>query len=203
MDNRDRMLVRLMKRRSLPALLPDYVWHPGVHEEIAAISEAELAEGHPDGWLSARAWKASLHLWNDNLSAAHDIVEHMNTPTGAALHGIVHRREGDFDNARYWFRMAGDHPAFHGLQSRAVSFLQGQRTVPGPLKDVFVQIAAQGSWNPYLFIGAIAIQNNQIGEPSSQDVLEQLQQLELESFMRFLEGRIAFERPPIELAEQE
>ncbi|RKP53932.1 hypothetical protein D7Z26_11090 [Cohnella endophytica] len=201
MDNRNRLLVRLMKRKSLPSLVPDYIWHPGVDEEIAALSESEMANDRPDGWSSARAWKAALHLWNDSLAAAHRIVEPMNSPTSAALHGIVHRREGDFGNAKIWFRMAGDHPAFHGLQSRAASFLRQQRNPPGPLNKVFGQIVAQGSWNPYLFIEAIAIQTNHIGEEYTRNLLEWLQQLELEAFMRYLEGRIAFERPPVEFAE--
>ena len=37
---------------------------------------------------------------------AHEIVQEHKTPLAAWLHGIVHTLEGDFDNARYWYRKA-------------------------------------------------------------------------------------------------
>jgi len=49
----------------------------------------------------------------------------------------------------------------------------------------------RGSWNPYLFVNAIAIQENHLDNRESRSLLEQLQQLELEALIRFLEGRIA------------
>ncbi|RED63825.1 hypothetical protein [Cohnella lupini] len=193
-DRQERLIFRLENRKRLPPLVPAQAWHPGLDEEIAAIPESLLADGHPDGAASARAWKAALHLWNDSLAAAHDLVEQLNTPTGAALHGIIHRREGDYDNAGYWFRLAGNHPAYHGLQARAAGFLR-ESTIPrGPLKEALDKIASQGSWNPYLFVSAVAILENHIGEDDARSLLEMLQQLELEAFMRFLEGRIAWNR---------
>jgi hypothetical protein len=37
---------------------------------------------------------------------AHEIVQGDTSSLAAWLHGIVHTLEGDFDNARYWYRKA-------------------------------------------------------------------------------------------------
>ncbi|WP_256760789.1 hypothetical protein [Cohnella sp. WQ 127256] len=184
------LISQLENRKRLPPLTPEHIWHPGLDVEIAALSEAELGDGLPDGYQSARAWKAALHLWNDSLSAAHVLVEHLMTSTGSALHGIIHRREGDYDNAKYWFHHAGDHPAFHSLQIRTTRFLREQKISQGPLRDVFDKMSSQGSWNPYLFINAVAIQENYIDEGHPRGLLEHIQHMELEALMRFIEGRI-------------
>ncbi|XID93225.1 hypothetical protein ACF3MZ_01410 [Paenibacillaceae bacterium WGS1546] len=185
------LLNRLSHRAGLPALRPEHVWHPGVDEEIAALSPSRLSDGSPEGMAAAAAYKAALHLWNDSLAAAHDLVEHLATSTGAAIHGIMHRREGDYDNAKYWFRRADEHPAYHGLQARAAAYLRESGSVGGPVQEALSKIATQGSWNPYLFVNAVAIQEARLGEEQAAERLEYVQQLELEAFMRYLEGRIA------------
>jgi hypothetical protein len=38
---------------------------------------------------------------------AHQIAQEDATPWGAWLHGMVHMREGDLRNARYWYAQAG------------------------------------------------------------------------------------------------
>lgn len=187
------LIEQLKRRKTLPPLMPIHVWHPSIDDVIASFSLIQLADGKPEGLQSALAWKAALHLWNDSLDAAHELVQDLETSTGSALHGIMHRREGDYDNAKYWFHRAGDHPAFHSLQIRAASFIQEQHLSQGPLQDVFGQIALQGSWNPYLFINAVSIQESRIGDDNVRSLLEQLQQLELEAFIRFLEGRITLQ----------
>lgn len=47
-------------------------------------------------------------LYFDELERAHEVCQAMEGPTGAELHAIVHRREGDFWNAQYWYRRAGE-----------------------------------------------------------------------------------------------
>jgi len=41
-------------------------------------------------------------LYHDHHNEAHDLVQDMTDPEGAVIHAIVHRREPDFWNARYW-----------------------------------------------------------------------------------------------------
>lgn len=190
-----RIALMLQNRKNWPPLAPDRVWHPGIDAEIAALSETDMAGAHADGPASARAWKAALHLWNDSLERAHALVQELETPAGSALHGIMHRREGDFGNAKYWFRMAGDHPAYHGLQARVTEWLgelEKAGGIPGgPAGEAIRTIAVQGAWNPYLFTDAVEIAVRRVGEDAATEVLEGIQHLELAAFLRFLEARLS------------
>ena len=49
-------------------------------------------------------------LWHDargNWGEAHQIAQEVDSPDGAWVHAYLHRKEGDIDNARYWYRRAG------------------------------------------------------------------------------------------------
>jgi len=54
---------------------------------------------------------AGLWLYVDELEKSHQASQSLETPTGAYWHAVMHRREGDFANAKYWFRRAVKHPA--------------------------------------------------------------------------------------------
>lgn len=49
---------------------------------------------------------AIRHLKQGDWARAHTIVQGDETPLGCWAHGIVHMLEGDFGNARYWYRRA-------------------------------------------------------------------------------------------------
>jgi hypothetical protein len=76
-----------------PLLPPGKSYNPGL---TAQIAECQF---HP-------TLEAALHLLNHDLPAAHFLVRHMQSPPaveGMLLHGILHRIEGDYDNARAWY----------------------------------------------------------------------------------------------------
>jgi hypothetical protein len=48
-------------------------------------------------------------LWHDgrgNWDEAHQIAQDVDTADGAWVHAYLHRKEGDSENARYWYRRA-------------------------------------------------------------------------------------------------
>ena len=53
---------------------------------------------------------STLWLYVDELDRSHTLSQSMHTATGSYLHGIMHRREGDFSNSHYWMYQAGSHP---------------------------------------------------------------------------------------------
>jgi len=76
---------------------------------------------------SARCCVSAVWLLYDFLDESHSISQGITTAEGSYWHAIMHRREGDFSNAKYWFRKVGQHP-------------------------VYEQIAA--SWDPSAFVDA-------------------------------------------------
>ncbi len=59
---------------------------------------------------------ALLALWWDfkgDWAKAHECAQQRETPDHAWVHAYLHRKEGDSENARYWYKRAGK-PVFPG-----------------------------------------------------------------------------------------
>ena len=84
-----------------------------------------LGAGAPDAALrpvlatlagaSDRACLAGLWLGHDFLDESHAISQELPGPDGAYWHALMHRREPDYWNSKYWFRRVGDHAIFPKL----------------------------------------------------------------------------------------
>lgn len=90
----------LLARTDAP-LCPKAPWQPGLLAGARAESYNLLA---------------LLHLLNDDLDAAHKLVQaHEEDSTANYIHQLVHRREGDWSNTRYWVSKTGAHPFYAEL----------------------------------------------------------------------------------------
>jgi hypothetical protein len=58
---------------------------------------------------------SGLWLLAGDLDRSHSLSQELPCRDGSFWHGIMHRREGDFGNAKYWFRKVGPHPVFDRL----------------------------------------------------------------------------------------
>jgi hypothetical protein len=67
----------------------------------------------------ALACISGLWLLHDFLDESHAISQDLDSPTGSYWHGIMHRREPDAGNAKYWFRRVGAHPVLAKLAAES------------------------------------------------------------------------------------
>ncbi|HWP31847.1 MAG TPA: hypothetical protein VNK96_09040 [Fimbriimonadales bacterium] len=77
----------------------------------------ELAERvvRSDAFAELLEAQAGIWLYVDELERSHKISQNLTTREGMTWHGIMHRREGDFGNSKYWFRQAGFHQALKAI----------------------------------------------------------------------------------------
>ncbi|WP_428387796.1 hypothetical protein [Mucisphaera sp.] len=101
---------RLTINQTMPTLVSKGQPDQGLVALVQKLIEDEAIGSKPE--LVAALW-----LYIDDLEASHAVSQAIDTPTGSYLHAIMHRREGDFSNARHWYRKVGVHPA----QSRITS----------------------------------------------------------------------------------
>ena len=93
----------------------------------------------------ARACLAGLWLHHDHLDLSHAVSQTIHSATGSYWHGIMHRREGDYPNAKYWFRRTGKHPVFADL-ARGVARLTADSGAAAE------RLTSGERWDPYAFV---------------------------------------------------
>ena len=88
---------------------------PEIIEKIHNLSDQDLCGGPIGDHDMAQAARAGLLLIAGAFEEAHGIVQELETLEAYYWHGIVHRQEPDWFNAKYWFRRLGHHVVFDEL----------------------------------------------------------------------------------------
>jgi hypothetical protein len=174
---------RLLETPELASLGPER--RPGV----LGISEldAEFKEAFQDDRLTPAVrnlFRAGIYLWHDHLDEAHGIAQEIETADGGLLHGIMHRREPDYGNAKYWFRRVGSHPSFLSLALRAGELLQKAGE-----SDLHSRLLPNKTWDAFAFVDAV--EDAREGQFRSKvPILQQVQKIEFECFFENLAHRL-------------
>lgn len=78
----------------------------------------------------AESLHAALWLLFDCMNESHEYSQKIPTPSGSYWHAILHRREPDPSNAKYWFARIGEHPILPELLQDAVELAAGSPLLP-------------------------------------------------------------------------
>ncbi|MBW7474426.1 hypothetical protein K0T92_06685 [Paenibacillus oenotherae] len=180
----DRIMEVLESRQQLPELLPAGVWNSALDEEIAALDSLPGAASK-----AMIALKAGLHLCNDSLDKSHSYSQEIeDDATGCYWHGLMHRMEGDYSNAKYWFYNAGAHPALGTIGRNAAQWLSRMEIsakAEGRMADMLQEMGRQQAWNPALLTDAVALQESGRAGEDTREILQHLQQLELAGLLAY------------------
>ena len=124
-----------------------------------------------------------LLLWHDHLDASHELSQGIASADGSFLHAMMHRREPDYWNSKYWWRRVGNHPAFATISKRVSEFLiehtpceSAKKMMPGE------------AWDACAFVDACE-EAEQGGNEAQRTLLREIQRIEFETLLDFFVNR--------------
>ena len=114
-----------------------------VRERLSSLSSNSLFQNSISDREMASCCLSALWLLHNFLDESHSISQEIHTTNGSYWHGIMHRREPDFSNAKYWFRKVGNHEVFSHLAEGAEQ-LAASHSSTNPFKST--------AWDPFGFV---------------------------------------------------
>jgi hypothetical protein len=157
----------------------------GARDRLDKLSvETAFAHAKVVDRLMATCCVSAVWLLHDCLDESHTISQGIDTPSGSFWHGIMHRREGDFSNAKYWFRRVGRHEVFAALGTAAAALAakhsSGEGDSPILLRGLsnIGTVPGAGDWDPYAFVDLC--QSAACGQRDAESLCRAVQQAEWE-----------------------
>lgn len=158
------------RRRPLDAGRPDAASRADLEKLTvdAAFAHARIVDREMASCCLSAAW-----LLHDYLGESHNISQEVDTPSGSFWHGIMHRREGDFSNAKYWFRRVGKHSVLDQVGQRAAEMAAVRGAESSGKK-----LITGGAWDPLAFVDLV--ESSIRGHGDAHELCLDIQQAEWE-----------------------
>jgi hypothetical protein len=173
----------LSRRPSPPELVPRTPYDAALRDRLkGSAPERMLGDIAPERVHAhdAMAVLSGLLLWNDSLAESHTLSQGIQTQNGSYWHGIMHRREPDYSNSKYWFRQVGRHAIFPELHRAALDLLRAGGHGFRWATETAGLLENRGEWDPYAFIDWCQACEDGVLSPQSRALLEQIQLREIE-----------------------
>ena len=144
-------LVAYLDASEFPSLAPKkpHKERRWILEHVRAIDPAALASR-----VDAIALRAGLLQLHDFLDESHSESQSIEgegrSRAGDYWHGIMHRREPDYGNAKYWFRRVGPHPIFTAVAEQADAILANRTNAEAATWRG--RLVRDGRWDPMAMV---------------------------------------------------
>ena len=125
--------------------------------------------------------RSAALLWHDYLDESHTVSQHLPGIDGSLLHGIMHRREPDYPNAKYWFHRVGKHRSFPDLARQVTRLLDSK----GEAK-LAAKLAPLGDWDPIAFIDVCQESSQWALSDARIQALQAIQEIEFDCLLAHL-----------------
>lgn len=135
--------------------------------------------------VDVTALKAGLLLMHDFMDESHGAAQSIEGQGAGRLgdywHAILHRREPDYTNAKYWFRQIGTQSLFGELARRADQVLTA--TTSAAVQEWRQRLGCPERWNPLAFVDLCEAAQQERGTDLTA-VAQTLQRLEMSLLFR-------------------
>jgi hypothetical protein len=178
LSNAAREVLRVDVQTSYTSLVPTRPGSEAARGVLSSLDPASTFRVFPRDPTMAAAVLSGLWLWHDFLDESHTLSQGIQTPSGSFWHAIMHRREGDFSNAKYWYARCAAHPVLASLAIKADDVLK-----PFPADKSLLRLTAHG-WNANGFVDLVEAVHDRPDDPRHR-VAVLLQQLEWRTLLDF------------------
>jgi hypothetical protein len=145
---------------------------------IEAVFGPSLSDAH-----AARLALGGAALLYDDLDGCHTAAQAVEEPTANFWHAVMHRREGDFENSKYWWRRAGTHPVFADVFAAAMPVLKA--AVGRDAAEFRGKLERAGEWDAFAFTDLCRACVEKRASKATADLARRLQMLELNALLGF------------------
>lgn len=109
--------------------------------------------------VAMTALRAGLFLFSDLFDESHACSQSIEGEgryhTGDYWHAILHRREPDYGNSKYWFRRVGSHPIFFEL-AKTIERSRPETPDGESITRARSRVVVNDAWDPYAFVDVCA-----------------------------------------------
>jgi hypothetical protein len=154
-------------------------------EAVARLSEKDIPGiKMPQALLFLQG---ALYLYFDCIEKAHQIAQDHEGTIGNWLHALLHRREPDAGNSKYWYaRVKIPSKVGQGIAEEALKRLGGD--VPPELKDLHRKMLKSGDWEPAAFVDLCDKLREKDPRSRAYQGLARLQEIEWRALLDFILG---------------